>query len=449
MITNWELFTDFGIAGGLLLCGKLLRAHVTLLQKLYLPAALIAGLLALILGSAVLNLLPWSEQFASNASILTVVLFASLGLATDFPSARTLVQRCGSLWTFNQLANVGQWAFCAIMGLVLMTVIWPDLSPAFGLILSAGFMGGHGTGVVVGETLGSLGWADALTLALTTATVGIFASILVGMLLIHLGLRKGWIRDFARFESMSKTARRGLVPEAEQTPLGRETAASISIDALAMHAALLIAVSVAAYHAAVYLSGFHELVRVPAFVTAFALGLTARGLLKKLGGKVYFDDKVFGHCTGTASDFLVVFGIAAIQVTILLNYAMPLIAMVVLGVLFNLAMVLLVAPRLLGENWFEKAVFSWGWLTGTVGMGIALLRIVDPKMRSKVLDDYAIAYVPGSVVDMVMISLVPVLMMKGMAMEAISGMLFYLVGILLLWQVIKRRQAALAPVSAG
>ncbi|ADN74885.1 sodium/glutamate symporter [Ferrimonas balearica DSM 9799] len=448
MITNWELFTDFGIAGGLLLCGKLLRAHITLLQKLYLPAALIAGLLALLLGSAGLDWLPWSEQFASNASILTVVLFASLGLATDFPSARTLVTRCGSLWTFNQLANVGQWAFCALMGLALMTFIWPGLSPAFGLVLSAGFMGGHGTGVVVGETLGSMGWEDALTLALTTATVGIFVSILVGLLLIHLGLRKGWITDFARFETMSKTARKGLVPADEQGHLGRETAASISIDALAMHAALLIAVSVAAYHAAVYLSGFHELVRVPAFVTAFGLGLAARTVLKKLGGKIYFDDKIFGHCTGTASDFLVVFGIAAIKITILLNYAVPLILMVLLGIVFNLMMVLVVAPRILGENWFEKAVFSWGWLTGTVGMGIALLRIVDPKMRSRVLDDYAIAYVPGSLVDMVMISLVPVLMMKGMAFEAISGMLIYLLCIGLMWRVIKRRQAALQPATA-
>lgn len=448
MISNWELFTDFGIAGGLLLSGKLLRAHVTLFQKLYLPAALIAGLLALLLGSAGLNLLPWSEQFASNASILTVVLFASLGLATDFPSARTLVQRCGSLWTFNQLANVGQWAFCAAAGLLLATVIWPGLSPAFGLVLSAGFMGGHGTGVVVGESLGGLGWEDALTLALTTATVGIFASILVGLLLIHLGLRKGWIQDFARFESMSRTARRGLVPAGEQGHLGRETAASISIDALAMHAALLVAVSVLAYHAAVFLSGFHELVKVPAFVTAFAFGLTARGVLKRLGGKVYFDDKIFGHCTGTASDFLVVFGIAAIKVTILMNYAAPLIVMVLLGILFNLVMVLLVAPRLLGENWFEKAVFSWGWLTGTVGMGIALLRIVDPKMRSRVLDDYAIAYVPGSVVDMVMISLVPILMMKGMAFEAIAGMLFYLLGILVMWRFILRRQGRMAPAVA-
>ncbi|MBY5993546.1 sodium:glutamate symporter [Ferrimonas balearica] len=445
MITNWDLFTDFGIAGALLLAGKWLRAHVILLQKLYLPAALIAGLLALLLGPAGMDLLPWSAQFTGNAGVLTVVLFASLGLSTDFPSARVLMQRCGSLWTFNQIANVGQWAFCATAGLALMIFVWPELSPAFGLVLSAGFMGGHGTGVVVGEALGNLGWEDALTLALTTATVGIFVSILVGMALMHLAVHKGWIRDFARFETLGQTARRGLVPVAEQGQLGRDTAAPVSIDSLAMHGALLIAVSAAAHHSAQYLSGFHAMVQVPAFVTAFALGLAARTLLKRTGGKAYFDDKIFSHSTGTATDFLVVFGIASIKVTILLNYAAPLVAMVLLGVLFNLFMVLVVAPRILGENWFEKAVFTWGWLTGTVGMGIALLRIADPKMRSKVLDDYAIAYVPGSVVDMVMISLVPVLMMQGMAMEAIGGMLVYLVAVLLFWRLVLNRRSALAP----
>ncbi|GAA4900079.1 sodium:glutamate symporter [Ferrimonas pelagia] len=433
MLSNWDLFTDFGIAGGLLLTGKWLRANVVLLQRLYLPAALIAGLLALALGPSGVDLLPWSAGFASNASVLTVALFGTLGLSTDFPSMQVLMRRAGTLWAFNQIATVSQWAFVAMVGLGLMMFVWPDLPPAFGLVLSAGFMGGHGTGVVVGEALQGQGWADALTLALTTATVGIFASILIGMMLLHFGLKRGWIKGFSSFDKMSPIQRRGLVPLEEQDSVGRSSVSSISVDTLALHGSLILLVTVIGQHSAVYLSSFHEMVQVPAFVTAFVLGLAVRALLKRSGGNEYFDDRLFQHGTSASTDFLIVFGIGAIQITILLNYALPLIVMVLIGVLFNLFLVLVVAPRIFGDNWFEKAVFSWGWLTGTVGMGIALLRIIDPKMRAKVLDDYAIAYVPGSITDMVIISLVPILMMQGMAHLAIGGMWLYVLAVTLVW----------------
>lgn len=44
-MTIWSLTIDFGIASGLILLCKLIRANVTLVQKLFMPVALIAGLL--------------------------------------------------------------------------------------------------------------------------------------------------------------------------------------------------------------------------------------------------------------------------------------------------------------------------------------------------------------------------------------------------------------------
>ncbi|QIZ75453.1 sodium/glutamate symporter [Ferrimonas lipolytica] len=433
MLSNWDIFTDFAVAGGLLLIGKWLRANVILLQKLYLPAALIAGMLALAFGPAGLDLLPWSSAFASNASVLTVMLFASLGLATDFPSMHTLMRRAGSLWAFNQIATVSQWAFAAMAGLGLIALVWPELPPAFGIVMPAGFMGGHGTGVVVGETLQGQGWEDALTLALTTATVGIFASILCGMGLMHLGVKKGWIKNFATFNELSFTERRGLIVPSQQQALARNGVSSVSIDVFAMHAAVLLLVTMLGYHGAKYLSSFHHMVQVPAFVAAFVLGLVARLLMRKSQANRYFDDAIFSHATGSATDFLIVFGVGAIKITILMNYALPIAVLMIIGLLFNLFLVLVVAPRILGDNWFEKAIFSWGWLTGTVGMGIALLRIADPKMRSKVLDDYAIAYVPGSITDLIIVSMVPILMMQGMAHIAIGAMWVYVAAVVAIW----------------
>lgn len=48
-----------------------------------------------------------------------------------------------------------------------------------------------------------------------------------------------------------------------------------------------------------------------------------------------------------------------------------------------------------------------------MAMGMALLRIVDPKQESKAMDDYAMAYLPIAPVEIILITFVPVLFVSG------------------------------------
>lgn len=439
-MTTWSFLTDFAIAGGLLLAGKLLRVYLPILQRLYLPAAVLAGLLGLTLGPYGVDVLPWSEAYGGNASMLTAMLFSALGLATPLPSPQMVARRAGSLWAFNQIATVSQWLFAAAVGLALSHFIWPELSHGFGLVMSAGFMGGHGTSVVVGDIFAGLGWEDALTLSLSFATAGIFISIIVGMIILQVALKKGWVTEFTQFEQMTRTEQRGLIAPPEQKPIMNNTMSSLSVDSFAIHGALILAVTASAYHLATYLSSFHDKVQLPTFVVGFLLGMIARVVAKRSGAQAYLCDNVFSHAGGVTTDFLIVFGVSAIKITVLLNYLAPMAILLVCGVCFTLFLVFWVAPRMLGKQWFEKAIFSWGWLTGTVAMGIALLRIIDPKMRGKVLDDFAIAYVPGSIVDIIVISLMPIAMVSGLYLEAFGIGLGYMALVLLLWRTVLSKQ---------
>ncbi len=135
------MLSDLAIAGALLIFAKLLRVRITLLQKIYIPSAVLAGLFGLALGPAMLDVLPWTDTFTANAGILTAALFSALGLATDVPSPKTVATRAGSMWAFNQIASVSQWLFAAMFGLVITTLFWPEVSGALGVTMSAGFMG--------------------------------------------------------------------------------------------------------------------------------------------------------------------------------------------------------------------------------------------------------------------------------------------------------------------
>ena len=67
-----------------------------------------------------------------------------------------------------------------------------------------------------------------------------------------------------------------------------------------------------------------------------------------------------------------------------------------------------------------------------MAMGIALLRIVDPKMESKALDDYALAYLPIAPVEILVITFAPILFMSGLGVWFLFAMLLMAILILIL-----------------
>jgi ESS family glutamate:Na+ symporter len=58
-----------------------------------------------------------------------------------------------------------------------------------------------------------------------------------------------------------------------------------------------------------------------------------------------------------------------------------------------------------------------------MAMGIALIRIVDPKLESKAMDDYAMAYLPIAPVEILIITFVPVLFVNGLGLWLLLGLL--------------------------
>ena len=78
-----------GIFSGFLMLGTFLRAKVPVFQNLYLPASVIGGFIALILGPNVLNILPFSEDVMAIASSLPLV-----ATAIPHPELTTLCRKC-------------------------------------------------------------------------------------------------------------------------------------------------------------------------------------------------------------------------------------------------------------------------------------------------------------------------------------------------------------------
>lgn len=411
--TAWTLFTDFAIISGLLLIGQLMRAKIKIIQQLFIPPSLLAGFLGLIFGPNGLGWLPISSAMVAYAGILIALVFGGLGLGMGKIAFSEIKHRIGGLWVYSQNGILMQWGIAALLGPCLLNLIWPDLSRGFGAILAIGYYGGHGTAAAVGASFSNLGWDEATSLGMTVATVGIIASIVGGLILIKWATRKKYTQFITDFKNLPQELRTGLLPEDKRESLGTATTSPISIESFTLHLSIIFLIAFGGYMFSMWIKGMNPKLELPVFSCAFLSGLIFQQLLSAMKAKRYVCPVTVSRLGSTFTDYLVAFGVAAIKLDVVVKYAAPLLIIVALGMLVVAFTSLYLGHKMLKTYWAEKSIFCWGWWTGTMAMGIALLRIVDPKFQSKSLDDITMSYLPIAPLEILLITFAPIIFMSG------------------------------------
>ncbi|MBO0589411.1 sodium/glutamate symporter [Sporosarcina sp. E16_8] len=407
----WVLFTDIGLISLLLLVGTIIRAKVKFIQQMFLPASIIAGLLALLFGPNGLGILPFSDQIKVYPAILIAIIFGTLPLLSPRIDWNAIKTRVGSMWSYSQIAMVLMWGGGLLFALLLINPFW-DVHDGFGLLLAAGFVGGHGTAAAIGATFEQNGWEEATSLAMTSATVGIMSAILIGILFIKWGSSKGHTSFLASFKDLPDELRTGLIPPESRTKSETDTVSSISIDPYVFHLSIITIIAMGGYYLSQLGAMLIPSVVIPAFSLAFLVGLLVKKILNSTNTDKYVSKDVVTRISGSATDILVAFGIGSISISVVLDYAVPLILLFVFGLVYAFLFFAVFSKKFFPQYWFEKGIFTWGWTTGTVAMGMALLRIVDPKSESKTLDDYSLAYIPIAPVEIMLVTFAPMLVLN-------------------------------------
>lgn len=409
----WDFFIDFGLVATLLIIGTILRAKVTIVQKLFLPASIIAGFLGLLLGPNGFNILPFSDQIGTYPAILIAFIFGSIPLTTTFVNWKQIKDRVGSMWAFSQNSMILMWGLGLLFALLFIHPFWTDLNIGFGLILAAGFVGGHGTAAAVGDMLSKHGWEEATSLAMTSATVGVLAAIILGVFFIKIGSNKGYTSYLASFNDLPNELRTGLIPPQDRKNIQGESVSSISIDPLVLHFSIVIFIAMGGFYLSELGEKLFPAATIPAFSLAFIVGLFVQKTLSATTAEQYIDSRIISRISGSATDCLVAFGIASISITVVIDYIGPLLLLLLVGLIIAFLFFSVISKAYFPDIWFERGIFSWGWTTGTVAMGIALLRIVDPEAKSKTLDDYGLAYIPIAPIEVVLVTLGPLFVVQG------------------------------------
>ena len=237
-MTVASLFSDMILIGVFMLAGFFVREIVKPIQKLFLPASLIGGLLALILGQQMLGLVEIPESFSKFSNVLIAPIMAALLFGVTINKKKVVGYMdyiCVEQGIYGMQMAVG-----AALG-ALLAVLWPGLPKGWGTMGVFAFQGGHGNAGAAGQTYENLGIPENLSVGMVLATFGLIMAMLVGMVVVNIGVRKGWTKFVKDAQKQPDWYYGGVLPEEKRSSIGSTVTSSIGINHLALQGGWLLA----------------------------------------------------------------------------------------------------------------------------------------------------------------------------------------------------------------
>ena len=392
------------------LVGMLLRRWIPVLRNNLVPATVVAGVLgAVAMNLGLQNLVDGmdAEMFTVITTQLFTLAFISIGLAktpkspaTDDSDEESPTRSSGLLrgaWAMGITWTIAFTAQALVaVGTIAVAGVGTDMDPMYGLLAAFAFAQGPGQAATFGVIFEKAGWVDAVPVALAFSASGFIAAFLVGVPLAKLGIRRGLARAAV---PLSESVHRGVLPRDEQREsMGRVTTFSGSIETLAFHAALM---------GVAYLLA-HGIAWVFALLPGF-LGTTLSGLMFLNGlygayivrwvlGLLKLDhllsNELQGHIAGVTSDLLVVSAFMAVQAAVVAAWIVPILGVFLAVTVLTLLITMGIGQRYGSDHDFERAIGMYGTTMGTTPTGLALVRILDPRMRTATLPEMGLMNLP-------------------------------------------------------
>lgn len=421
MITFQGLLYTFIFIGLALLAGKGLRSLIPVLKKLFLPSSVLGGILILLAGPQVLGILfrgvlapdhtlsqgliPGEvlQVLGGLPGLLISVVFAALLMGKPIPHIREIWRRAGAQIVFGQSLAWGQYVSGLLLVMFFLTPVFGIPSMA-GALIEIGFEGGHGTAAGMAETFRVMGFPEGADLALAMATFGLISGIVAGSVLVNWAARRRYLPEQALLMNRPENSQTvSVIPEnideEIQDVLWEKEQSLKPTDPFSIHLALVglaIGLGWLAREALIGLEtltwarngGFLFFRYIPLFPMAMLGGVAIQIIVDKTGLGVHINRRMMNRISGTALDFIIVAALGTLSLSAIRLHLAPFLILAFTGLLWNLFCVFFLAPRIMPDWWFPRAVCDFGQSTGVTVTGLLLLRMADPANESGTLESF-------------------------------------------------------------
>ena len=391
-VALWAPLIQIGIIAMLILVANVLRRKIAFIRNSLMPTAVLAGFLMLLLRNLGFEVIDgiFLESVTYHAIALGFIAL-SLRVPEDAEGeSKFLAPKNGALIVSTYLVQ----ALTGLaISLILAYTVMPDLFKASGILLPMAYGQGPGQANNVGTTYEALGMVGGRSFGLSLAAAGYLCACLVGVVYMNILSRKDALTRTKEKDYLSGSVTVDTFQADDEIPVAE------SVDKCSVQAALV---------AIIYLLTYLAIDGVVSLLENFAPGLAATvstllwgfnfivGSVIATGCRVLFvnlrraklmhrqyqNNYLLSRISGVAFDFMIVAGIASIEVKDLSGYWLPFLLMAVMGGIVTFAYLMWMCKKLYPNYVYEGFFSMFGMLTGTISSGVLLLREIDPELKT-------------------------------------------------------------------
>lgn len=388
-----------------LLAGFVIREVVTPLKKLYIPASMIGGILALIMGPQVLGLIEIPDVWGKLASPMVNIVIACMIFGITIK--RGAFKGLGNTIVCTFFIYCAQVAVGALCGAGL-SKLWTSLPIQWGIMPVFCFYGGHGGAVTAGDAFATAGIENMTDLGILFSTVGLIVALTVGMFWVNYGIRKGYAQNVK--DISHNKLEMGPLPEEQRTPVGKITVPTSGVAALALQLALILfSIWIGEKIINLLAMLIPALSTLPSLLYGVIGAFIVWNLMVVTKTDRYADKATINSISGFALEVCICSATATLNLKFIAANLVPiLIICVVMTVLVSVfAMVL--CRRWMNRDWFEFAMNRFGSCTGVSATGWALYRCVDPDGKTSVAQQVGLCSALDTPFSSTMIAFLPLI----------------------------------------
>ena len=382
-----DVLMDFAKISMLLIAGSFLRRKIKLFQYYYIPVALIAGVLGLLLGKEVLGsvspyYLGYSPAIRQFAGISSAIVFSC-----SFLGVKLAKMEKSAFQTYFLAGSIHQMQ--VIVGLTLAFIFAmfnSDFPVGFGIFPVLGFYGGHPIAIAAGTIFDDAGYmTTGSQVGATFSTIGLIIGVVAGMILINKAAAKGITAVAMRREDMPKSLLTGYYKPDERPEMCKQATFAPSLDPLASQVMLVGFVVCCGYIIRMGLIRIDKFfTHLPLFACCLIFGVIFCLCTQKnemIQGMI--DRATVIRISGTSIEYMIASSIAITSISVFTTYAVPIVVMSVVIALGTYWMVFKMGKKMLSQDGgFETELGLFGQCCAMLSIGLLLLKVVDPDYKT-------------------------------------------------------------------
>lgn len=391
MSSEWSYVWDILVLSLFLGLATYIKRSLPFFERFFIPNAIIAGFLGLILGPQVLNLIPFDADHLGNIVYhLMSVAFISLALKDRNREKNKDIVNTGffivSGYVLQGIIGFG-------LSLLMALTIFPNLFPVFGMLLPLGFGQGAAQAYSIGKQweLPPVNFLNGGNIGLSIAAMGLLWACLGGIPLMNYLMR---VKKMVPSHTGSAIVRPTAPKEIKKEDVGdTESVDSFSIQLFTIGIIYLVTfltlkgITTLLLNFGSFWQTLSNMLWGFSFIVASIFAILFRTIYdflrkKKIIVREYTSDFLLERIAGGAFDFMITASIAAISISILRQYLVPTLIITMIGGFITIWYTVFVCRRIFKTDVLENILALYGTLTGIVSTGLALVKEIDPEFQS-------------------------------------------------------------------